>query len=155
MEIQPLKRWNNASSTVIIRQNHRRSFSDPILSSGCSCVKPMLASSNVASDVVFTSKTEWCFGCMVGCVFPLFLCFSFFTFFRSANVVEFFVLRWFFRKESMCSWMDGLGMVKVYWEPRDVREHSVGVLPTKARLKVDFKIAWTACWVNQFLLVDL
>ena len=37
----------------------------------------------------------------------------------------------------MCSWMDGLGMVKVY---RDVREHSVGVLPTKTRLNVDFKV---------------
>ena len=28
----------------------------------------------------------------------------------------------FFRKESSCSWMDDLGMVKVYWEPKDVWE---------------------------------
>ena len=42
---------------VIIGQNHPGSFSDPILPSGCSCVKPMFAiPSNVASDVVFTSK---------------------------------------------------------------------------------------------------
>ena len=41
----------------LYRQNLRGSFSGPILSSGCSCVKPMLAvPSNVTSDVVFTSK---------------------------------------------------------------------------------------------------
>ena len=69
---------------VIIRQDHRGSFSDPILSSGCSCVKPMLAllASNVASDVVFTSKKEWCFGWWRWC-FALswhgWLCFSMFS----------------------------------------------------------------------------
>ena len=63
----------------------------------------MLASSNVASDVVFTSKKSGVlvddalhYHRMVGCVFPLFLWFSFFTFSTAANVVEFFVLRWFF-----------------------------------------------------------
>eukprot|EP00434_Breviolum_minutum_P037121 symbB.v1.2.032901.t1/scaffold4016.1/size46338/3 len=35
------------------------------------------------------------------------------TFFRSANVVEFSVFRCYFRKESSCSRMNGLGMVKV------------------------------------------
>ena len=50
---------------VIIRLNLRGSFSDPILSSGSSCVKPMLAlpdpASNVTSDVVSTSKKECAF----------------------------------------------------------------------------------------------
>ena len=158
MEIQPLKRWSNASSTVIIRQNHHGSFSDPILSSGCSCVKPMLAllASNVAPDVVFTSKKEWCFGWWQWCFalsshnlavcFHCFSVFHFSPFSTSANVVD--ALRCFCGKESNYSWMNDLGMVEVYWEPCDVREHSVGGLPTKARLHVDFKIAWTACWVR-------
>ena len=49
--IQWLKRWNNASSTVIIRQNHRGAFSDPSLSSGCSCVKPTLTGSVVQCGI--------------------------------------------------------------------------------------------------------
>ena len=49
--------------------------------------------------------------------------------------MEFSVFRCFFPKGVQLQ-LDGLRLVKVYWEPRDVWEHSVRVLPTKA------------CWVK-------
>ena len=58
--------------------------------------------SNVASDVVFTSKKSGVsvddsaakhYHRMVGCMFPLFPCFHVLDFFISANVVEFSVLQ--------------------------------------------------------------
>ena len=143
----PKRWWYNESFynlfndlIVIIRQNHRGSSSDPILSSGCSCVKPMLPllASNVASDVVFTSKKEWCFGLryhrMVGCVFPLFLCFSFFTIFHIGQRCRVLCVAMVFPKGVQLQ-LDGLRMVKVCWEPKDVWEQSVWVLPAKARFE--------------------
>ena len=55
--------------------------------------------------------------------------------------------------------MDGLGMVKVYWEPKDVGEaqwHSVRVFPTDARLDANFENNTMKRMLRQdwFLLFD-
>ena len=99
-----------------------------------------LLASNVASDLVFTSKkrgvlvddsaakhyhrTTWLY------VLPSVPCFAFcmFHIFQIGQRRGVLRVSMFFRKESSYSWMDGLGMVKVYWEPtKDVGEHSVWV----------------------------
>ena len=83
----------------------------------------------MAFDVVFTSQKSGVsvedrvakhYHRAVGYVFPLFPFFCMFcTFFRSANVVEFSMFTMLFlRKESSSSRMNGLGMVKVHWEPK-------------------------------------
>ena len=77
---------------VIVRQNLRGSFSDPILSSGCSCVKAMLAipCGTVQCGIrcrFHQQKGVWLFlllddsAARVGCMFPLFPCFACFCMF--------------------------------------------------------------------------
>ena len=149
---------------LIIRQNHRGSFSDPILSSGCSCVKPMLALPdpvpNVTFDVVFTSKKECDYFFLVDdsvtkryhrrtwlCVcFHVFPCFSIFLSFH--HVLHIFqigqhrgVLRVYAnfltpKGVQRYSSMDGLGKVEGGLGAKGMcGKHSFWVLPTRARFE--------------------
>ena len=161
---------------LIIRQNHRGSFSDPILSSGCSCVKPMLALPdpvpNVTFDVVFTSKKEcdyffWLMTVLQNAiiaelgsacvsmffhVFPYFYLFIMFcTFFRSANIVEFSVFTPIFwlRKESSATarWM-ALERLKVDWEPKGcVGSTAFGCFQPGQGLNVNLKKHQKTCGI--------
>ena len=141
----------------IIRQNHRQSFSDPILSSGCSCVKrhlmwhPMSVSPAKKSGAFLVDDSVakhyhrmvgWCWLYIL----PLFPCFSIFFMFS-------FMFSHFshssYRSRSWgppCydvfspkgvqrySWMNGLGKVKVRWEPKGCGGSTVfDFFPTGAR----------------------
>ena len=61
-------------------------------------------------------------------------------------------LRCCFPKESSCSWMDGLGMVKVYWEPKGcVKAQCLGFFLPRQGLNVNLKKTMnkrTAWWVK-------